>query len=38
VATRVGGIVDAVVDQHTGFLVPPRTPSAMASAIERLLI
>ena len=38
VATRVGGIVDAVVDQQTGFLVPPRTPSAVATAIERLLI
>lgn len=38
VATRVGGIVDAVVDGQTGFLVAPGTPSAVATAIERLLI
>jgi glycosyltransferase involved in cell wall biosynthesis len=38
VATRVGGIVDAVVDGDTGLLVPPRDPTALAAAIERLLI
>jgi glycosyltransferase involved in cell wall biosynthesis len=34
----VGGIVDAVVDGDTGFLVAPRDPTALAAAIERLLI
>jgi glycosyltransferase involved in cell wall biosynthesis len=38
VATRVGGIVDAVVDGQTGFLVAPRNPVALADAIEQLLI
>jgi glycosyltransferase involved in cell wall biosynthesis len=38
VATRVGGIVDAVVDGQTGLLVAPRQPAALAGAIERLLI
>lgn len=38
VATRVGGIVDAVVDRQTGFLVPPRAPDALSGAIEQLLL
>ncbi|HZI43473.1 MAG TPA: glycosyltransferase [Gemmatimonadaceae bacterium] len=38
VATRVGGIVDAVADGRTGLLVAPRDPTALASAIEQLLI
>jgi glycosyltransferase involved in cell wall biosynthesis len=38
VATRVGGIVDAVVEGQTGLLVAPRTPAALAAAIEQLLI
>jgi glycosyltransferase involved in cell wall biosynthesis len=38
VATRVGGIVDAVVDRQTGILVPPGTPTAVAGAIEQLLM
>ena len=37
VATRVGGVVDAVVEGETGFLVPPRQPAALAAAIGRLL-
>jgi glycosyltransferase involved in cell wall biosynthesis len=38
VATRVGGIADAVVDDETGLLVPPGDPAALAAAIEQLLI
>jgi glycosyltransferase involved in cell wall biosynthesis len=38
VATRVGGVVDAVVDGETGFLVPPGRPAAVAAAIEQLLV
>ncbi len=37
VATAVGGLVDAVEDEVTGLLVPPRDPAALRSAIERLL-
>jgi glycosyltransferase involved in cell wall biosynthesis len=37
VATRVGGVVDAVADGETGLLVPPRQPAALAAAIEQLL-
>ena len=37
VATSVGGLVDAVDDGVTGFLVPPRDPAALRAAIERLL-
>jgi glycosyltransferase involved in cell wall biosynthesis len=38
VATRVGGVVDAVVEGQTGLLVPPRQPDALAEAIEQLLM
>jgi glycosyltransferase involved in cell wall biosynthesis len=37
VATRVGGVPDAVADGETGLLVPPRDPSALAEAIVRLV-
>jgi phosphatidyl-myo-inositol dimannoside synthase len=37
VATRVGGIPDAVVDGETGLLVEPGDPAAMADAILRLV-
>ena len=37
VATAVGGLVDAVEDEVTGLLVPPRDPQALRTAIERLL-
>jgi glycosyltransferase involved in cell wall biosynthesis len=37
VATAVGGLVDAVEDEITGLLVPPRDPASLRAAIERLL-
>jgi len=37
VASAVGGLVDAVEDEVTGLLVPPRDPNALRAAIERLL-
>ena len=37
VATRVGGLLDLVVDGQTGIVVPPRDPAALRSALERLL-
>ena len=37
VASAVGGLAETVVDGTTGFLVPPRRPDALASAINRLL-
>jgi glycosyltransferase involved in cell wall biosynthesis len=38
VATRVGGVTDAVVDGETGTLITPQSPVELASAIERLLL
>jgi glycosyltransferase involved in cell wall biosynthesis len=37
VATRVGGIPEIVEDGHTGVLVEPRDPAALAEAIAGLL-
>jgi glycosyltransferase involved in cell wall biosynthesis len=37
VATRVGGLRDAVEERVTGLLVPPGDPTALRGAIERLL-
>jgi L-malate glycosyltransferase len=37
VATRTGGIPEAVDDGRTGLLVPPRDESALAAAIVRML-
>jgi phosphatidyl-myo-inositol dimannoside synthase len=37
VATAVGGLSDAVDDEVTGLLVPPRDSEALRGAIERLL-
>ena len=37
VASRVGGILETVVDGETGFLVEPANPQALADAINALL-
>ena len=37
VATRAGGIPEAVQDGLTGLLVPPRDPQALADAVRYLL-
>lgn len=37
VASRVSAIPEVVADGETGYLVPPRSPSALAQAIRRLL-
>jgi glycosyltransferase involved in cell wall biosynthesis len=36
VAGAVGGLLDLVVDEETGLLVPPRDVSALRAALERL--
>jgi glycosyltransferase involved in cell wall biosynthesis len=37
IATRVGGLIDAVEDGVTGVLVPPRDPVALRAALVRSL-
>lgn len=37
VATSVGAVSDLIDDERTGLLVPPRSPEAIAAAVERLL-
>jgi glycosyltransferase involved in cell wall biosynthesis len=37
VASRVGGLAEAVLHETTGLLVPPEDPAALADALERLL-
>lgn len=36
VASRVGGLVEAIEDGVSGLLVPPRDPDALAAAIRRI--
>lgn len=38
VATRVGGNAEAIVDGNTGFLVPPRDPAALSTALANLIL
>lgn len=38
VATEVGGVPEAVVDQQTGLLVPPKQSKLLAQAITRLVV
>jgi len=37
VSTSIGGIPEMVIQNETGFLVPPGDVAALAGAIERLL-
>ncbi len=37
VATRVGGIPDVIVHEHTGLLVPENDPADLANALSRIL-
>ncbi len=37
VATNVGGNSEVVIDNITGFLVPPAEPSQLAAALQRLM-
>jgi glycosyltransferase involved in cell wall biosynthesis len=37
VATRTGGLTEAVQDGRTGFLVPPRNPIMLAAALNHIL-
>jgi glycosyltransferase involved in cell wall biosynthesis len=37
-ATAVGGVTEIIVDQDTGFLVPPGNPAAMADRLGSMLV
>jgi glycosyltransferase involved in cell wall biosynthesis len=37
VGTRVGGVPEVIVQEETGFLVPPRDSAAIAESLRRLL-
>lgn len=37
IASRIGGLSDAVVDGESGFLVPPGDPLALSEAMARLI-
>lgn len=37
VGSSVGGLLDTIVHERTGLLVPPRAPDALAAALDRLL-
>jgi glycosyltransferase involved in cell wall biosynthesis len=38
VASRVGGLTEAVADGETGLLVPPDNPAALAAALRSILV
>jgi glycosyltransferase involved in cell wall biosynthesis len=38
IATSVGSVCDAVEDEVTGLLVPPSSPDALASALEKMMV
>ncbi|HKP00867.1 MAG TPA: glycosyltransferase [Nitrospiraceae bacterium] len=38
VATAVGGVKELIVDQETGFLVPPGDTAAMVDRLEKMLV
>jgi glycosyltransferase involved in cell wall biosynthesis len=38
VSTNVGGIPEMIAEGETGLLVPPNDPSALANAIEKLIV
>lgn len=38
VATKVGGVTDAVIEGRTGLLVPPESPNELAEALVKLLV
>ncbi|MBI3622340.1 MAG: glycosyltransferase [Nitrospirae bacterium] len=38
IASRVGGVAEAVLDGETGLLVPAEQPDALAAALERCLL
>lgn len=35
ISTNVGGLPEVVIDEHTGYIVPPKNPDALADAIIR---
>ncbi|GIL15437.1 MAG: glycosyl transferase family 1 [Chloroflexota bacterium] len=37
IASRVGGLQDMIQDQHSGLLIPPGDPAALATALVELL-
>ncbi len=38
VATKTGGIPEAVIDGETGILIPPHSPGALAQSIRKLVL
>ncbi len=38
VATNVGGIPEVIIDNETGFLVPPHSPRLLAQSINKLIL
>ncbi len=37
VATRVGGVAEAILDGQTGHLIEPGEPAALADALRKML-
>lgn len=37
IVSNIGGLPEVVIDNHTGFLVPPNSPEKLAEKIEKLI-
>ncbi len=37
IASRVGGLPELIEDRHTGLLIPPQAPDALAAAVAQLV-
>ena len=37
IGSNLGGIAEAIVHNHTGLLVPPNDPAALADAMHRII-
>lgn len=38
IGTNIGGTIEQIVNNETGFLIPPNEPQALANAMENLII
>ena len=38
IVSNIGGLPEVIIDQHTGFMVPPNSPVVLAEKVEKLVL